>query len=227
LSGVVPLGVFLVVHVAMNVRALGGDAAFARFVRALHRSSAIAVVEAAFVFLPLLVHGAIGSWLLATRAPLAEPSPYPPRVRALVRATAVVALAFLLMHLPELRFRTPDLRLDAAEMATVLGQDLSSTWRGVPWRGIAYLVGAGCVAFHFVAGLWGFFAAARAGRGLLPRRSSAWGAAVLGGLLWLGLAHGVVFHATGARLLGGGPREDPPLGPCPTAAPSAAPAALR
>jgi hypothetical protein len=149
-------------------------------------------------------------------------SPYPAGLRLAVRVTGLLAAAFLAMHLPEFRFRMVGARLGGGELATLLAADLSSTWHGVPWRGVAYLVGTGCVTFHFAAGLWGFFAASRLGPdSLIGRKRAAWGAAALGAAIWVAFANIVVSHATGAALIGGPMSETPSgaHGPCP--APSA------
>jgi len=217
LTGVVPLGAFLLLHLAVNARALRGDAEFARAVDALGRLPALPLLEATFVFAPLLLHGLLGLWLAVTRTPLAEPGPYPPAVRVAMRATGALALAFLAMHLAEFRFRTPGERLGGTELGTLVAADLSSTWGGVPWRGVAYLTGTGCVVFHFATGAWGFLAvlpslAASARR----RKWVAWTAGAVGAAIWIAFANVVVLHATGARLLGE-PAEDDGAGePCPT-----------
>jgi succinate dehydrogenase cytochrome b subunit len=217
LSGVLPLGVFLVAHLAINARALRGDAAFARAVALLERIPALGVAETLFVFAPLVFHAGVGLWLVITRRPLATPSPYPRVLRGAMRATGVAVVAFLAMHLPELRFHAMDgAHLDGGELATLLAQDLSSTSHGVPWRGVAYLVGAGCATFHFAAGMWGFFATTRPGQtSAAVRRSVAWAAAVVGAVMWLSFANVVVFHATGARMFGGTPTEPGGSEPCP------------
>ena len=214
LSGVVPLGAFFVVHAAVNARAVRGDAAFVSAVGALHGIALLPVLEWLFIFAPLALHAGVGVWLVATRRPLADPSPYAPAVRVAVRATGVLALAFLAMHLPELRFRG-GARLDGGQLETVLAADLSATFHAVPLRGLAYMLGAGCVAFHFAAGLWGFFAAARRGRESPANlRRAAWGAGAVGMAMWMVLVGIVVCHATGARVLGG-TAEPWPTEPCP------------
>lgn len=214
LSGVVPLGVFLLVHVVTNARALRGPAAFERVVAFWARVPGLRVLEALFVFAPLLVHAAVGVWLVATRQPTAEPSPYPPPLRIAVRATAVVALLFLALHLPELRFRAHAGPPDGGVLRTILEAKLSSTSYGVPWRALAYLVGSACVVFHFAAGLWGFFARTARGAEARARRLAAWSAGALGAVLWLLLADVVVLHATGARLFGS-PAPEVPAEACP------------
>jgi succinate dehydrogenase / fumarate reductase, cytochrome b subunit len=223
LSGVFPLGAFLVVHLVLNMRALDGDDAFERAVRAFARVPLLGVIEGLFVFAPLLFHAAYGLWLVVRRLPLRTPSAYPPALRAAVRVTGVLAVAFLAMHLPELRFREPTMRPSGAALVAVLDADLSSMSHGLPWRAIAYLLGSACVCFHFAAGLWAFFAATP--RGQLPRtrRRAGWWAIAVGASLWVLFADVVVYHATGARLLGGAPHDEASSAPCPTPSSSAAP----
>jgi succinate dehydrogenase / fumarate reductase cytochrome b subunit len=215
LSGVVPLGAFLVLHVAVNARALHGDQAFASAAGALQRLPGLPVIEALFVFAPLLLHGAFGLWLVATRRPLVPSTPYPAALRLGMRASGVVVVAFLAMHLPELRFHAPSMRLDGAEMATRLDADLSATSHAVPWRGLAYLVGVACVTFHFAAGLWGAFAATDRGRASShERRWAAWAAALFGAVILFTFANVVVFRATGAALFGGLQEDTTPTPAC-------------
>jgi len=203
LSGVAPLGAFLALHVAFNARALRGDAAFAALVDALGRVRALPLLEAVFVFAPLLVHGAIGSWLVVTGAPLRSPdTPYPAGVRVAMRATAVAALLFLAMHLWELRLGLPGGRPRGSELGTLVAAQLSSTWMSIPWRAAAYLVGTAAITFHFVAGVWGLLAVLPGGQAAMRRRWTAWGAGAVGAAAWVTLANVVVFQATGARLLG-------------------------
>lgn len=202
LSGVFPLGAFLIAHIAVNALALRSDTAFASAIRVVHRIPALALFEWLFVFAPLLLHGAVGLWLVVTRTPLAEASPYPGSLRIAVRATGVAALAFIALHLNEFRFRMLDVRLGGGELATVLDADLSSTWHGVPWRGAAYLAGTACVTFHFAAGLWAFSVRTRSGNNARARKWAGWGAGATGAVLWMLLANAVVFRATGGRLFG-------------------------
>lgn len=206
LSGVAPLGAFLVLHAITNERAVRGEAAFLSAMAKYDRVPAFAALEVLLVYVPLLFHTAFGLWLIATRRPFVEQSPYPPSWRFAVRATGVAGALFLVLHLPELRFRT--LRFvsspSGGELLTWLTADLSSTFHGWPVRAVVYLLASACMTFHFAAGSWAAFAGTRLGaEDARARRRSAWAAALAGSTLWLIFANAVVYHATGASLFGG------------------------
>jgi hypothetical protein len=104
----------------------------------------------------------------------------------------------------------------------MLASDLSATSHGVPWRGIAYLLGTGCATFHLSVGLWGFFATSADGSTARKRKWAVYFLAAIGGVLWLTFANVVVLHATGARLFGSpepwaSPAETIEREPCPAA----------
>ena len=219
LTGVLPLGAFLVLHAALNARALGGEAPFVRVVGRMAGVPGLAVLEAVVIWVPLAVHAVVGvAWTVTRRPSL---SPYPRAVRAAMRATGVLVLAFLAMHLPELRFRLAGSRPDGGQLLTLLAGDLSSMRAGLPWRAILYLLGSAAATFHFAAGLWGFFASTPRGSGARARRYAAWWAGAVGAVMWTLFVAATVYHATGARLLGGEPEVTAPLAPCPD--PSARP----
>jgi succinate dehydrogenase / fumarate reductase cytochrome b subunit len=215
LSGVVPLGAFLLVHVAVVASALGGIRSLAATEDGVGRLPALGLLEVVFVYVPLMVHGSIGAWLAASRTPAASPSPYPRAIASAMRWTGVALLVFLVLHILELRLRGGHAaRLDGGSDAAALVADLSSTWRGVPWWGLAYLTGTACVAFHFAVGLWGFFASTARGRARPEaRRKAAWAAAFVAIAMWATLADVTVLHATGRALVGAG---TPPDEPCPS-----------
>jgi succinate dehydrogenase / fumarate reductase cytochrome b subunit len=219
-TGVLPLGAFLAAHLGVNTFALRGATRFAAVLGTIHRLPGLGILEAVFILAPLTVHGGLGAWLVLTRRSLRVPRPYPPQVRLAMRVASIGVLAFLAMHLPEFRWRGGVERLGGRETIDLLAADLSWTWQGMPWRGLAYLVGAACAAFHFGAGLWGMFASSTRGRASGRARATwAWAFGTVSFALWLGFVNVVVMHATGAALFGGSPAADLDTGPCP--APSA------
>ena len=144
-----------------------------------------------------------GSGSLATRRPLAARSPYPRLLGLAMRATGVVVLVFLAVHLTGVRFHVPGTRLGGGELATLLDAQLSTTSHGVPWQGLLYLVGTACVTLHFACGLWGFYATgACRSRERSPAPVGGLDCSGLGLAMWVTFADVVVLRATGAPLLG-------------------------
>lgn len=216
LSGVLPLGAFLVFHLGLNARALSDDDAFARTLDALHHSPGLLAIEALFVYLPLIIHAAVGIKLVIAREPLVETSPHSMPTLAALRATGVVVAIFLALHLWEMGLLARGQRLDGGALATVLAAQLASTRLGVPWRGVGYLLAVGCVAFHFAVGCWGMVARSPRVKDDPGRRRivtiAAW---VVGLSIGAGYTDVVVFQATGMRLFGGRAANVAPGHACP------------
>lgn len=221
-SGIFPLGAFVVLHLTLNAEALRSGSAFAKAVGAFDRLPLVVFAEWLLVAAPLAFHGALGVWLIVGRRTLARPSPYPRAVRRAMQVTGALTVAFLAMHLAEVRFGSLGARPDGDTLATVLDADLSATWHGVPFWGVAYLIGTASVSFHFVCGLWGTFVTTYAGRALATHRTwAAWGATVAGLAIWLAFADVVVLRATGTKLFGAAVTEPLPSSGviCPAASP--------
>lgn len=197
LSGVVPLGFFLLAHTWANASALRGQDAYVRTVDALEHVPLIVVVEIALVWVPLAYHVIYGLWMM--RAGITEPSPYSRRLAITNRVAAVVALAFIVWHVWEYRVAAAR-GLDPRAFYATLAWRLSSTWHAFPVRAVLYLFGLAATVFHFALGAWsygvtsGFLASKR------EKRRAAIGAIALGSLLFVFSSATVVSLATGLEL---------------------------
>ena len=70
LSGLIPVGAFLVVHLLTNASVLGGAGAFQSRVDMIHSLGPLLVpIEWAFIFLPMLFHAAVGFVIIAGGLP--------------------------------------------------------------------------------------------------------------------------------------------------------------
>lgn len=99
LTGLVPVGAYLVVHLATNALVVQSPAAYQRAVYSIHALPLLTVIEWTFIFLPLIFHAVIGLAILAGSMPNATHYPYVSNVRyTLQRATAIIALLFILWH---------------------------------------------------------------------------------------------------------------------------------
>jgi len=88
LSGVAPIGVFLIVHAGLLVAALRGRDAFEQAAAGSFRRPLLAAVELAGVALPLAFHAVYGLWLTARREPYRVAGAAPSGAADEVRASA-------------------------------------------------------------------------------------------------------------------------------------------
>jgi len=157
LSGVVPVGAFLVVHLWTNASALAGQPAFDAAVSRIHETPLLPLVEVLFIFLPLAFHAGYGVKLAFEGRPNAAAYPYARNwAYTLQRVTGIVALIFILYHLQELRLPKLLGQLRPEGFYPTLSLRLSSTIAGVPWLAIGYLIGVGASVLHFANGLTTF-----------------------------------------------------------------------
>ena len=154
LSGLIPVGAFLVVHLLTNASVLGGAASFQSRVDMIHSLGPLLVpVEFAFIFLPMLFHAAVGFAIIAGGLPNVGSYPYMGNVRyTLQRATGMIAFAFILWHILQLhwigaslggpRFDPHHATSSAATVIAPLGVSL------------LYAIGVLSAVFHLSNGLW-------------------------------------------------------------------------
>lgn len=212
-SGAIFLGVFLVLHLLTNASALGGVDAWESVIGKMLRSKVLPLIEL-FVLVPLAVHAFYGVRLLRRKStPDGEIERYADRrLWRAQRITAVIVLVFVVGHVLSLRGQRLFFGLSAEAVHTALVAQLSSSWIGVPWVAIFYLVGIGATAAHFSNGLFATTASWRAGRGAAADRRMRIGAVALGLALFTVGAATVIGLATGPRLFDW-PGPGAPCGP--------------
>jgi succinate dehydrogenase/fumarate reductase cytochrome b subunit (b558 family) len=215
LSGLVPLGAFLVAHLWMQSRVLFGPRPFG----SAAPNALLVVLDVALVLAPLFFHAAYGAFLTVKRRSLASPRPYPRPVAILMRITGVVALLFVIAHVYTARVTFAGAR--GADLESVLAPLLSGTTVGAPLVAIGYMVGLASVTFHFAVGVWGFFAQRSAG----TRRVVAYACGAAGLAAFVVGANVVTYLATGTRLVGHDSITPISLDAAPCVVASAAPSA--
>jgi succinate dehydrogenase / fumarate reductase cytochrome b subunit len=154
LSGLVPVGAFLIVHLVTNASVLAGPGSFQSRVDMIHSLGPLLVpIEWAFIFLPMLFHAAVGFAIIAGGLPNVGSYPYVGNVRyTLQRATGMIAFAFILWHVIQLHWMGAPLgggRFDphhASSSTAVALQPIGVT--------ILYVIGVLSAVFHFANGLW-------------------------------------------------------------------------
>ncbi|MDH3718937.1 MAG: succinate dehydrogenase cytochrome b558 subunit [Planctomycetota bacterium] len=100
LSGLVPVGAYMVVHLLTNASVLAGPEVFQKNVYAIHSlGPLLPLVEWGFIFIPILFHAIIGVVIVAGGLPNTANYPYSGNVRyALQRATGMIAFVFIAWH---------------------------------------------------------------------------------------------------------------------------------
>jgi succinate dehydrogenase / fumarate reductase, cytochrome b subunit len=208
LTGVIPLGVFVVLHLLLNGAALAGPSRFDRYVGSLARSPIEPVVTLLLVGLPFAYHALYGIRRVLRAPPDAEASGYKrPRLDGLMRFTSVILFVFVIAHTIEMRIGR-----SVAALHTKLTMDLSTTKWGIPFIAFGYLLGIAAVAFHLAYGCY----AVLESRGRASRRTGI--AAIAAGALLFVLGSATVIGFAG----GGALIEEPDPAkqvPCPTPAP--------
>lgn len=100
LSGIVPVGAYMVVHLLTNASVLDSAESFQRRVYAIHSLGAILpLVEWTFIFIPILFHAIYGVMIVRGAAPNSSTYKYTNNVRyTLQRATGMIAFVFIVWH---------------------------------------------------------------------------------------------------------------------------------
>ena len=154
LSGLIPVGAFLAVHLLTNASVLGGPASFQSRVDLIHSLGALLVpVEILFIFLPMLFHAAVGFVIIAGGLPNVGSYPYAGNVRyTLQRATGMIAFAFIIWHLIQLHWLGKPLgggSFDPHHATSTAAEAIAPL--GIS---ILYAIGVLSTVFHFSNGLW-------------------------------------------------------------------------
>lgn len=181
LSGVVPLGVYLIVHLVSYSRALFGSDAFGLLVEP---GLALSALQLLVIWLPLGFHAGYGAWLSTRTLPEARQEK---QYTVLMRVSGALALVFLAWHALWYSWPLKRGRIGAGDVAERLAATLSSTVDGVPLFAALHLIGLGVVCAHFGWGFarflegWGITRSRRArlGAGLLSATLFGLGAATL------------------------------------------------
>jgi len=104
LSGLLPVGAFLVVHLLTNASVLAGPGVFQSRVDLIHSlGPLLPVVEWAFIFLPMIFHASVGIAIIAGGLPNVGSYTYSGNIRyTLQRVTGMIAFAFIIWHIWQL-----------------------------------------------------------------------------------------------------------------------------
>jgi len=164
LSGLVPVGAYMCVHLVTNSSLNGGPAVFQNAVFAIHSLPFLPVIEWTFIFLPILFHAIVGVWIARSGQSNLRNYRFTSNKRYWAqRMTGYIAFAFIFTHVLHLHgwfhwdwwlgFVEP---LGMAQFrpynaASSLAEAMKSL--GFVWP-LFYLVGVLACVFHLANGIW-------------------------------------------------------------------------
>src|ERR671939_1737712 len=105
LSGIVPLGIFLLEHFYTNSKALTGPGDFNNAVKELQSIPYILFIEIGGIFIPLIYHAVYGLFITWEARPNNLHYPYPRNwFYTIQRVTGLILFFFILFHVLNFRF---------------------------------------------------------------------------------------------------------------------------
>jgi succinate dehydrogenase/fumarate reductase cytochrome b subunit (b558 family) len=215
LTGVLPVGTFVVLHFYTNAQALSGQAAFDAAVGRGSRLPFWLGIELFGLWLPLGFHAFYGIRRALRSRPNLLSYPFQRNWAYLgQRLSGALVLVFVAWHLWQFRLQVLLGQMNRSDYFQELCASLGTIGvLGVPWRALAFLGATAVVAFHLANGVHGFcFSWGITGSLASSRRSSA--VCGLGGIALFAVGAGtVLYFATGWRI-GSSDGEGPPSVTC-------------
>ena len=153
LSGIFPIGVFLLQHIYAQVLALKGPQAYNDHVAFLVSLPFLVAVETAFIFGPLAFHGGYGIYIWARGESNVTAYPYAGNwLYFWQRVTGIISFVYIAYHLYEQRFTGEHL----ASHPELSYQKVSQALNGNTFILAFYAIGMIAACFHLAYGLWLF-----------------------------------------------------------------------
>ncbi|MGD9646064.1 MAG: succinate dehydrogenase cytochrome b558 subunit [Pirellulales bacterium] len=159
LSGLVPVGAYMVVHLLTNATVLNGARSFQRAVDSIHSLGVLLpAVEWTFIFLPLIFHAVVGVAIIRSGTSNTSSYPYGGNIRYMLqRATAWIALAFIFYHVLQLHGWIKPLahQLNQGKFSHLHAtSSAADAIQASLWIVIAYAIGVLSCVYHLANGIW-------------------------------------------------------------------------
>ena len=158
LSGIFPLGLFLLEHFYTNSKALTGPGDFNNAVRDLQSIPYILFVEIGGIFIPLIYHAVYGLVITVEARPNNLAYPYSRNWFYLIqRITGVILFLFITFHVLNFRFGLlPGLNsISVAHHPDQAFDIVAGEFRRL-WIFLVYMIGITATVWHLANGIWLF-----------------------------------------------------------------------
>ena len=158
LSGIMPLGIFLLEHFYTNSKALAGAADFNKAVSELQSIPYILFVEIGGIFIPLIYHAVYGLVITIEARPNNLHYPYARNWFYLIqRITGIILFFFITFHVLNFRFGlVPGLNNVSVAHSPERAFEIVSGEFHMISIFLIYMVGITATVWHFANGIWLF-----------------------------------------------------------------------
>jgi succinate dehydrogenase / fumarate reductase, cytochrome b subunit len=154
LSGIVPIGAFLVEHIVSNFETWNGPLAYAKQVVFLNSLPLVRVLEWGFIFIPLAFHALYGVFIAFRGRVNVNVYPWASNWMYISqRVTGLIAFAYIIQHVWRQRFAGVSLPENPGAAFHKVQVELSN-----PWMLAIYVIAMIATTWHFAYGIWLFAA---------------------------------------------------------------------
>lgn len=151
LTGIIPLGIFLFVHLYINSFALKSADAFNEAAAFMAKLPYLIIIELVVIFIPLIYHAVYGIAITWQSEPNNIAYPWWRNLLYLIqRITGVITLIFVIYHV---YITTISIRYIRAEEVSY---DFMSNQLSNPAMFTFYVIGLASTVYHFANGIWNF-----------------------------------------------------------------------
>ncbi|MDD9147872.1 MULTISPECIES: succinate dehydrogenase cytochrome b558 subunit [unclassified Sporolactobacillus] len=149
LLGVIPVGLFLIVHLTVNFQATKGSDAFNQAASFMEHLPYLLFLEIVLIYLPILYHAIYGIYMAFTaKNNVGNFGFFRNWMFLLQRLSGLFLVIFLAWHVWETRV--------AMALGTPLNYEMMAHLLTNPWMIAFYMIGILSAVFHFSNGLWSF-----------------------------------------------------------------------
>jgi succinate dehydrogenase / fumarate reductase cytochrome b subunit len=154
LSGIVPIGAFLIEHLISNFEALNGPLAYAQQVKFLNGLPLVRLLEWVFIFLPLAFHAGYGVFIAFRGRVNVNVYPWAGNwMYVMQRITGLIAFVYIIQHVWRQRFSGVSLPEHPGAAFAKVQHELAN-----PWMLAIYVIAMIATTWHFAYGIWLFAA---------------------------------------------------------------------
>jgi succinate dehydrogenase / fumarate reductase cytochrome b subunit len=154
LTGIVPIGAFLIEHIVSNYETVNGPLAYAQQVKFLNSLPLVRMLEWTFIFIPLAFHALYGLFIVFRGRVSVNVYPWASNWMYLSqRITGIIALLYIIQHVWRQRFSGVSLPEHPGAAFHKVQVELSN-----PWMLAIYVIAMIATCWHFSYGIWLFAA---------------------------------------------------------------------